>query len=175
MNYVLDGDLEAIAVPLDLLGVNYYFRQIVRNEEIPEEENEPRTLTAFNNATEMGWEVYPEGLYDLLTQLHREYDFPALMIMENGAAYKDHKNEAGEVHDPGRIHYLSTHLREAARAIQDGVPLHGYFAWSLMDNFEWGHGFRMRFGLIYVDFETLERTPKSSALWYRDVIAKNQV
>ncbi len=175
MNFVLEGDLEKIAAPLDFLGINYYFRVIARNDEIPEEENEPRTLFPSDEMTEMGWEIYPPGLYEILVRIHRDYDFPAIMVTENGAALVDRVDASGEVDDPGRIRYVGSHLREAARAIQDGVPLRGYFHWSFTDNFEWAYGFDKRFGLVYVDFETLKRIPKSSAYWYRDVISKNQV
>jgi beta-glucosidase len=175
MNYVLEDDLKTIAAPLDFLGINYYFRVIARSDRIPEEENEPQTLFRSDDVTEMGWEVYPPGLYEILERTHREYDFPALMITENGAALDDQVDASGEVDDPDRIRYVGAHLREALRAIQDGIPLRGYFHWTFVDNFEWGHGYSKRFGLVYVDYETLERIPKRSAYWYRDVIAKNQV
>ncbi|NIS78687.1 MAG: beta-glucosidase [Anaerolineales bacterium] len=175
MEYVQSGDLETIATPIDFLGVNYYFRSIVRSEEIPEEENAPRTVFSNPDLTEMGWEVYPEGLFEILTRVHREYSFPALYVTENGAAYVDRVDENGEVHDPKRIAYLQGHLLAIAKAIKAGVPLKGYFAWSLMDNFEWAHGFSKRFGLIYVDFSTQRRILKSSARWYQGVISANAI
>jgi beta-glucosidase len=121
----------------------------------------------------MGWEVYPEGLYDLLTRISREYENPVIMITENGAAYPDQRIENGQVQDQERIEYVSAHLREARRAIQDGVKLEGYFLWSLLDNFEWSSGYAKRFGITYVDFHTQARTWKASANWYQRVIAAN--
>jgi beta-glucosidase len=97
------------------------------------------------------------------------------MVTENGAAFSDRMNTEGERNDPDRITYLAEHLKEVGRAIQAGIPMQGYFAWSLMDNFEWAHGFSKRFGLVYVDYETFERIPKQSAYWYRDTILSNQV
>jgi len=175
MDFVQAGDLEEIAVPLDFLGINYYFRTVVRSTLVPEAQNEPRMVFVNRNPTEMGWKLYPEGLYDLLGRLHFDYRFPALYITENGAAYPDEVGPDGHVDDPQRIAYLGEHLAAAARAIAAGVPLRGYFAWSLLDNFEWAHGYSKRFGLIYVDYPTQRRIPKASAHWYRRVIAANAV
>jgi beta-glucosidase len=175
MDFVLPGDVEAIAVPLDLLGVNYYSRTIVRSTEVAEAENSPRTVIASPNRTEMGWEVYPEGLYNILARLHFDYRFPALYVTENGAAYADEVSTDGSVHDPERAAYLGQHFRAAARAVAAGVPLKGYFVWSLLDNFEWGHGYSKRFGLVYVDYPTQRRVLKDSALWYSQIIAANDV
>jgi beta-glucosidase len=175
MDFVLPGDVEAIAVPLDLLGANYYTRTIVRSTEVAEADNAPQTTLANLNRTGMGWEVYPEGLYDLLGRLHFDYRFPALYVTENGAAYLDQIGPDGSVHDLDRIAYLEEHFQAAARAIATGVPLRGYFVWSLLDNFEWGHGYSKRFGLVYVDYPTQRRVLKSSAHWYSRVIAANDV
>lgn len=175
LTFDLPGDREAMAAPLDFLGVNYYMRGIVRSDEIPEEKNEPRTVFPNPNPTEMGWEVYPEGLYELLMRLKRDYAFPAYYITENGAAYSDQVEQDGRVNDPQRIAFLRDHLLAAGRALAEGVPLKGYFVWSLMDNFEWAHGYSKRFGLIYVDYSTLERIPKASFYWYRRVIEENAV
>ena len=175
MDFVQAGDMEAIAVPLDFLGVNYYARGVVRSDGVPEVENAPRAVFPNSERTEMGWEVYPEGLYELLGRLHFDYRFPALYITENGAAYPDQVGPDGQVDDPSRVAYLKGHLAAAARAIAVGVPLRGYFAWSLLDNFEWAHGYTKRFGLIHVDFRTQRRVFKSSAHWYRRVIAANAV
>jgi beta-glucosidase len=123
----------------------------------------------------MGWEVYPEGLYDILGRLHFDYRFPVLYVTENGAAYHDEVSQDGSVDDPQRVVFLKEHLEAAARAIAAGVPLRGYFVWSLLDNFEWGHGYGKRFGLVYVDCPTQRRVLKSSAHWYRRVIAANDV
>jgi beta-glucosidase len=170
MGYVMGGDLDEIAVPIDFLGVNYYMRAILRSSVVPETKNMPVTLQAGEEVTDMGWEVYPEGLYDVLGRLHFEYHFPAYYITENGAAYPDQLAANDQVHDPKRISYLERHFAQAARAIQAGVPLRGYFVWSLLDNFEWAQGFSKRFGLIYIDYATLKRTLKDSANWYRDWI-----
>jgi len=174
LDFVQSGDMENIAAPLDFLGLNYYTRSIVRSQKVPESQNKPVSTFAGEEHTEMGWEVYPSGLYKFVERVHLEYSFPALMITENGAAYPD-KITNGRIHDQDRIHYLAAHLREAARILEAGIPLQGYFAWSLMDNFEWAYGYSKRFGLVYVDFESLERTMKDSAYWYRDVITKNKL
>jgi beta-glucosidase len=175
MDFVQPGDVEAMAAPLDFLGVNYYSRDIVRSGEVAEEDNSLPTTLANPEQTDMGWEVYPEGLYDIVGRLHFDYRFPALYITENGAAYPDRLDADGSVADPLRIAYLQRHLEAAARAIAAGVPLKGYFVWSLLDNFEWGHGYSKRFGLIYVDYPTQRRVLKSSAQWYGRVIAANGV
>jgi beta-glucosidase len=167
------GDLDQIATPIDWLGVNFYSRSIIRSQTIPEQANARPTVVASPEVTEMGWEVSPEALYDLLARLGREYAFPELVITENGAAYADEPAADGSVPDPKRISYIERHLEAAHRAIAAGVPLRGYFAWSLMDNFEWSLGYSKRFGLVHVDYSTLKRTPKTSAIWYRDVIANN--
>jgi beta-glucosidase len=164
------GDMEAIGAPLDFLGVNYYTRIIARSSATPETQNAPRALTANDEHTEMGWEVYPEGLYETLCRLHFEYRFPAIYITENGAAYPDEQRADGRIDDQDRIRYLDAHFAQAHRALEAGVPLAGYFAWSLLDNFEWAFGYTKRFGIVEVDFETLQRTPKASAEWYRNVI-----
>ncbi|HKJ27906.1 MAG TPA: GH1 family beta-glucosidase [Anaerolineales bacterium] len=173
MEFVKPGDLDAIAVPTDFLGVNYYTRTIVRSDEISEAENEPRTVFRGDEITEMNWEVFPKGLYQVLGRLHFDYEFPAIYITENGAAFPDQVGPDGQVDDPARLSFIKRHLQMCRRAIQIGVPLKGYFTWSLFDNFEWAFGYRPHFGIVHVDFETLKRTPKKSALWYRDVIQKN--
>jgi beta-glucosidase len=175
MDFVQAGDLEIVSVPVDFIGINYYARQIVRSTEIPEEENSPQTVFPNDDFTEMGWEVFPEGLYNILGRLHFDYNFPAIYISENGAAFKDKVGPDGEVDDPRRVAYYKTHLIQASRAIAAGIPLKGYFAWSLMDNFEWSRGLSKRFGLVYVDFDSQQRILKSSAKYYRQVIADNAV
>ena len=163
-----DGDMETIAAPLDFLGVNYYTRTILRADPadakpVPvDPEGVPRTT--------MGWEVYPDGLFELLVRLRDDYELPPLFITENGAAFADDRRN-GTVEDPDRISYLAQHLAAVARAIEQGVPVGGYFVWSLLDNFEWAYGYSQRFGIVYVDYETLERVPKASYGWYRDFIA----
>ncbi|MBL8063642.1 MAG: beta-glucosidase [Anaerolineales bacterium] len=169
------GDMKAISVPLDFIGVNYYTRNIVRSDKISEAENAAPTIIRGDEITEMDWEVYPEGLYKTLGRLYFDYDFPVIHITENGAAFVDTVNADGEVDDPARLSYIERHLKQVHRAIEAGIPVKGYFAWSLMDNFEWGFGYSKRFGLVYVDYETQKRIIKSSAKWYREIIAKNAV
>ena len=122
----------------------------------------------------MGWEVYPDGLDSLLVRLAEDYEVPRLYITENGAACADARRHDGSVHDPERIAYLEGHIEAVGRAIEEGVPVDGYFVWSLLDNFEWGHGYTQRFGLVYIDYPTLERVPKQSYYWYRDLIAAHR-
>jgi beta-glucosidase len=169
-DFVKDGDLVAIAAPLDFLGINHYSRNIVRDTEAAD--NLPPTVVP-GNKTDIGWEIYPNGLYLLLTRIWREYSPRKLYITENGASYADGPGPDGQVHDARRVDYLRRYFTAAHRAIQDGVPLAGYFVWSLMDNFEWAAGYTQRFGLIWVDYETQRRILKDSALWYRQVIADN--
>jgi beta-glucosidase len=169
---VRDGDLETIAAPLDFVGVNNYSRTIVRADVGT---GRPVELGAEGvSRTAMGWEIYPDALYELLTRVHREYDAPKLYVTENGAAFTDVLGSDGGVDDRERIAYLEQYLGAVSRAIADGVPVRGYFVWSLLDNFEWAHGYSQRFGLVYVDFETLERRPKSSFYWYRDLLAASR-
>jgi beta-glucosidase len=169
-----DKDLETLASnPVDFVGVNYYFPERVcandRGGVLGIEFGVPKD----SPKTDMGWEVYPEGLYDLLMRLKNDYGNPALFITENGAAYADRVVSKGQVQDDDRIDYLASHLREARRAIEHGVKLQGYFLWSLMDNFEWGFGFSKRFGITHVDYRTQARTWKKSGSWYQLVIATN--
>lgn len=173
MECVLPGDLEQIAAQIDFLGVNYYSRQIARSTSVPEEQNLPRAVIPSDERTEMGWEVYPEALYSILGRLHFDYGFPAIYITENGAAYADRVDGGGEVNDPARASYIKRHLEVILKAIRAGIPVHGYFAWSLLDNFEWSYGYSKRFGLVYVDFETQRRIPKASAKWYSRVVQIN--
>jgi beta-glucosidase len=163
-----EGDLETIAAPLDFLGVNYYTRSLVRADPAG---GDPLTLVPDDaERTAMGWEVYPDGLRELLVRLRDEYELPPLYVTENGAAFADARSN-GTVQDPQRISYIDRHVQAIRRAIDDGVPVQGYFLWSLLDNFEWTHGYSQRFGIVYVDYETLERVPKASYFWYRDLIA----
>jgi beta-glucosidase len=166
-----DGDLETIAAPLDFLGINYYTRNVVRADPL----GGPPLVVPVDGAelTEMGWEVYPNGLFELLVRLRAEYDAPPLYVTENGAAFAD-RLEGGRVVDTPRIAYLDAHLDAVSRAIGAGVDVRGYFLWSLLDNFEWAFGYARRFGVVHVDFETLERTPKASFGWYRDFIASER-
>lgn len=177
MTFVLPGDLKAIAAHTDFLGLNYYTRMLSRSEEIPESENlAPTVFQATKDDLhwmEMGWEVYPVGLFEVLSWLYYEYKVPKIYITENGCSFSDAPDMDGRVRDERRINYLRGHLASAKKAIDLGIPLEGYFAWSLMDNFEWGLGYSQRFGLIWVDFDTQQRILKDSAIWYREVIASN--
>jgi beta-glucosidase len=130
---------------------------------------------ANGDLTAMGWEIYPEGLYDVLTRVHRDYAPTSIYVTENGAAFPDIQGHDGSVRDPERIEYMSGYLDAVAQALDDGVPIHGYFVWSLLDNFEWSLGYGRRFGVVYVDYPTQERIPKSSFGWYRDLIAAARV
>ena len=123
----------------------------------------------------MGWEIYPEGLAETVRWLHERCRFPRYLITENGAAMDDQPDAAGFVDDQDRIGYLRDHLAVIHELIDEGLPIDGYFAWSLMDNFEWAYGYTERFGLIRVDYDTLERTPKASARWYADVTRRPRV
>lgn len=173
MQFVQPGDMDLIATPIDFLGINYYHRDIVRSTEVSEEENHPRTVFCEDAVTEMDWEVYPRGIYNLLGRLYFEYNIPAVYITENGAAFPDKFNGDGSIHDLERLDYIKSHLQMVHKAIQIGLPVKGYFTWSLMDNFEWGFGYSKRFGIVHVDYETQKRTPKLSAAWYRRAIQAN--
>lgn len=170
---ILPDDMQTIATQTDFLGINYYTRVIVRAD-IPESENLPQTNHYAPQFEWMdnGWgDNYPQGLYATLCRLHFEYQIPRLYITENGASYNDGPDETGHIHDWRRIAYLQMHIQAASRAVQAGIPLAGYFVWSLLDNFEWASGYTSRLGLVWVDFVTYQRLPKASALWYRDTIA----
>ena len=171
--FVQDGDLEAIATPMDFLGINYYSRVIVRADA----EGDPVAVPLHpqTKRTEMGWEIFPHGLHELLVRIWREYRPPKIYITENGAAFADQVDPGGRVPDARRIEFLRGHFTAAHRALADGVPLHGYFVWSLLDNFEWAHGYAKRFGLYWVDFATQQRIAKESAFWYREVAAASAV
>lgn len=172
---VKPGDEETIGVPIDFLGINYYRRNIVQSESFPEPEAEEDVGDPDADYTEMDWEVYPTGLWETLTRVHLDYAPAAIYVTENGASYSTGPAEDGSVPDARRLEYLRGHFLAAHRAIEDGVPLRGYFVWSLLDNFEWERGYTQRFGIVWVDYETQERRLKDSALFYRGVIADNAV
>jgi beta-glucosidase len=159
-----DGDMAVIAQPLDYLGVNYYSRCVVGADG-------PWDATRGGLAlTDMGWEIFPRGLTDLLVRLHHDYPLPPVYLTENGAAFPDVVQD-GRVHDAARIDYIAAHVRALAEASSQGVPVAGYMVWSLLDNFEWASGYGKRFGIVHVDYATQRRTLKDSALWYRDFLA----
>ena len=174
MQFVKNGDMKAISVPMDFLGVNYYNREVVRSNAPGNDPQivffKPRTP---ENWTEMGWEIHPEGLTGVLSRLYFDYKPLKMYVTENGASYSTPPDENKRVKDELRIDYYRTHIAAVHRAIEAGVPMAGYFAWSLMDNFEWARGYAQRFGLIWVDFSTQERIIKDSGKWYKGVIKKN--
>lgn len=165
-----DSDMKLIQTPIDFVGINYYSRSVVRHAPENRLFGSERVRQSQAEHTAMDWEVFPKGLYDCLTRTRERYGEIPLYITENGAAFEDAPPQRGRVQDPRRIEYFRTHLLEALRALKAGVPLKGYFAWSLLDNFEWTYGFSKRFGLIHMDYTTLARTPKDSAHFYREVI-----
>ena len=173
--YIFPGDMEIISAPLDFLGVNYYSRSIVGT--VAGRETEPGAISFWKappeTLTDMGWEVYPDGLYETLVRIHYNYLPKKIYLAENGASFTDDPAADGQIHDLRRIDYLKRHIHAARRAIQAGVPLGGYFVWSTMDNFEWSNGYAQRFGLIHVDFATQKRTPRDSAYWYGQVARHN--
>ncbi len=167
--FVKQGDMPTIATPIDFLGLNYYSRNVMRMNEAGEPE--AVKMAPDEELTDMGWEVYPDGLQEALLHVTETYAPPKIYITENGCAYDVPADAEGRIADEKRIAYLQSHFAAAGRAMAAGVPLAGYFVWSLLDNFEWGLGYAKKFGLIGVDYATQKRTPKESARWYRDFIA----
>ncbi|MBI4532989.1 MAG: beta-glucosidase [Candidatus Melainabacteria bacterium] len=165
---VAPGDLALISQRLDFLGINYYSRTVMSAQGTV-------SPVAGSQYTEMGWEVQAPALRRLLVRLKKDYQAIPLYITENGCAFKDEMSQDGQVHDQKRIDFLQQHLSQARLAIGDGVDLRGFFVWSLMDNFEWAHGFNKRFGLVYVDYPTQKRIVKDSGKWYAQVIKQNGV
>jgi beta-glucosidase len=164
------GDEATIAAPLDFFGLNYYFRAIVADS--PEGPARYRQLPVPGaRTTAMGWEVHADGLRQLIERVADEYDPPAIYVTENGSAWPDLVAPDGTVHDPERIAYLEEHLAACGRALAAGAPLRGYFAWSLLDNFEWAFGYEKRFGLVHVDYATQRRTVKSSGRRYAAIVS----
>ncbi|MFF3756523.1 GH1 family beta-glucosidase [Streptomyces sp. NPDC002185] len=191
-SFVRDGDTAVANRPLDLLAVNYYTPTLVSHvpdgAERPQDDGHGNSehspwpgadAVAFHRApgepTAMGWAVDPGALYDLLRRVSAAYPGLPLVISENGAAYEDVVGEDGSVHDPERAAYVHAHLEAVHRAMADGVDVRGYFLWSLLDNFEWAYGYAKRFGAVRVDYDTLERTPKSSARWYARVARSGEL
>lgn len=187
-SFVRDGDLAETHQPIDVLGVNYYTTTTVAlwDGVSPRQRNDGHKAVDGGTAwpgsdrrvefveqagprTEMGWSVVPEGLEELLVSLSEQFPAQPLMVTENGAAFADAVSADGLVHDGDRVDYLRRHLIAAHRALGRGVDLRGYFVWSLLDNFEWGYGYAKRFGVVRVDFDTLERRVKDSGRWYRDL------
>ncbi|HNG75645.1 MAG TPA: GH1 family beta-glucosidase [Candidatus Obscuribacter sp.] len=164
-----EQDLRLINQPMDYLGINYYARSLVsstgKTHPVPGAEY-----------TQMGWEVHPQALRRLLNRIRKDYpEVPPLYVTENGAAYEDLVTQAGRINDTKRLEYLRRHIEQVALAIEDGVDVRGYFAWSLLDNFEWAEGYDRRFGIVHVDFATQERRIKDSGLWYAETARSNKI
>lgn len=194
-SFVQDGDTDIMHQPIDILGVNYYSTTLVRvwdgtGERESADGHKAVGVSPWPGAddieflpqpgpyTAMGWNIEPSGLEELLLAVHAEFPDQALMITENGVAFDDVVSTDGgvaAVHDPDRIDYLRRHITAAHRALEAGVDLRGYFVWSLMDNFEWGYGYTKRFGIVRVDYDTLERLPKDSAAWYASLAATGRI
>jgi beta-glucosidase len=155
--------MKAISVPMDFLGVNYYSRAVISAAGTWDAKKSGLDLT------DMGWEIYPEGLTELLVRMDRDYNVPPLYVTENGGAFKD-SLEDGRVHDVQRTDYIARHIAAMAEAMNQGVHMEGYMVWSLLDNFEWASGYEKRFGIVHVDYLTQARTLKDSALWYRQFL-----
>lgn len=169
---ITEKDMRLISEPIDFMGINYYSCNFIKNS----------TGTGFYDAdcvptqydvTDFEWLIYPEGLYKVLVDINNSHSGLKLFVSENGAAFNDMIDRNVNIEDAGRLDYLYKHFLQAHRAIQDGVNLAGYYVWSLMDNFEWAHGYSKRFGIVYVDFKTQKRTIKKSGHWYKDVIKNN--
>ncbi len=163
------GDMQSISAPLDFLGINFYTRQTVTLDESAKPLPYRPVMVDGVERTAMGWEVHPESLTNIIMRVHRDYAPKEIYITENGSAWDDSVIN-DKVDDPHRVSYLERHLDAMLAAKAQGAPVNGYFAWSLMDNFEWAYGYSKRFGIVYVDYETQKRIPKSSAYYYRERI-----
>lgn len=167
---VHDGDLAMISAPMEHVGLNYYFRQVITDDPAGPAPHARMVSVPDWTLTAMGWEVYADGLEQLLVRLSDEYDAKRIYITENGSAWPDEIEPDGNVQDKERITYLEQHLEAVNRAVAQGAPVSGYFAWSLLDNFEWAYGYAKRFGLVHVDYPTQRRTIKASGFRYAEII-----
>ena len=173
---IRDGDMSIISYPMDFLGINYYSRNVVKHAKEANILETKEVKVEDSQYTEMGWEVYPQGLYNVLNRVNNEYSELPLYITENGAAFNDKLTENNKVKDYDRVDYLKGHLMKAHQAIEDGIPLKGYYVWSIMDNFEWAYGYSKRFGIVFVDYkDNQKRYIKQSGHFYSDVIARNGI
>jgi beta-glucosidase len=170
--HIQEGDFAQIGTPIDFLGLNYYTRSIVRGKRPGEtrENYEQIDSLAGSSYTDMGWEIYPDGLLASLERIRHDYAPPAILITENGAAFPDRWDGTSSVVDLERTRYLAQHIERVAQAVSNGIPVRGYFAWSLMDNYEWTWGYSKRFGLVYIDFPSNQRIIKESGYWYASFI-----
>jgi beta-glucosidase len=180
---IREDDFAIISVPIDFLGVNYYSRMLVRDRtdsgtgaehSVPADTYEAIERIPGASYTEMGWEIFPDGLENILTRIHREYAPQAMVVTESGAAFDDHWDGNNHIHDQQRIDYLRAHIQTLARVIRQGVPIKGYVVWSFLDNFEWSEGYRKRFGLVYVDYPSQRRIIKDSGRWYASFVASQR-
>ena len=172
-----DGDMEQIRAPMDFVGINLYSRTRVTAQSggpldigavpVPVESGDSSSIT------DIGWEVWPDALYDMLMRITNDYDRPIIEVTENGCAYNDSPDHQGVIQDSRRTRFFQGYLEAVARAISDGADVRGYHAWSLLDNFEWAEGYGQRFGLSWVDFKTGQRTLKESGRWYGALAAEN--
>lgn len=173
-----EGDLAIIAAPMDFVGHNYYSRTLILADKssygtgpFVVENDEIVPAAKDSKFTAMNWEVYPQGLTDLLVRIQRDYAPPMQLITESGAAFNDVWDGGERISDPERLQYLREHIYATGRAIAQGVPVQGYYVWSLMDNYEWAEGYSKRFGLVYIDYPTQRRIIKDSGYWYADFLA----
>jgi len=177
MDWVRDGDLERIKQPIDFLGVNYYSRSVVRAPhdgeavDLPFVESSERSPDVA--CTDLDWEIVPERFTDLLLRLDADYGPTPIIVTENGGAFNEGPSTDGKIHDARRVEFMRSHLAALEAAIDRGVDVRGYFAWSLLDNFEWASGYSLRLGLVHVDYATQKRTVKASGAYYREVIRTN--
>ena len=169
------GDMAVIGTRPDFMGINYYSRVVAAPTRRPDGGIGWRWVGPAERKaphTTMGWEIYPQGLREIIMTVHRDYGAPDILITENGIAQEDQIDAEGCIRDPYRQEFLAAHLEQVRLALEDGARIRGYCCWSLLDNFEWDMGWGQRFGLIHVDYQTLKRTVKDSGWWYRDLIAK---
>lgn len=166
-------DFDIISEEIDFLGINYYSRAVVKYNKQSDFFQIETIKPSSSEYTAMDWEICPEGLLNLLITINKNFTQKPLYITENGAAFNDTLDSDCLINDSKRINYLKGHFKSAHQAIKRNIPLKGYYVWSFMDNFEWAYGYEKRFGLIYVDYENLQRYKKDSAKWYQKVIAQN--
>jgi beta-glucosidase len=180
---IKSGDLEKMRAPLDFVGINLYYRTLASASSAIERLSHPQQWLfpvkmvsgEQGPKTDIGWEIWPQALYDVVTRISRDYNRPQIEITESGCAYNDTPDASGAIHDARRIEYHRKYLQALSKAIVDGADVRGYHAWTLLDNFEWAEGFSQRFGLAYVDFKTQQRAIKDSGRWYAKVAAENRV